>query len=86
MINRLLKLPILFWNRLISPGLPPMCRFYPSCSAYALEALDHHPWPRALRLIFWRILRCNPFCPGGYDPVPPADEHPHDPSRKAIKF
>lgn len=72
MINRLLKLPILFWHRLISPALPPMCRFHPSCAAYALEALDKHPAHHALMLTAWRILRCNPFCRGGFDPVPEA--------------
>jgi putative membrane protein insertion efficiency factor len=85
MINRLLKIPIRFWQRFISPCLPPACRFHPNCSAYALEALDRHPWPRALVLIAWRILRCNPFSAGGFDPVPPAGHQPpHDPSRKAI--
>lgn len=84
MLNRWLKIPILFWRRFLAPCLPPACRFYPSCSAYALEALDRHVWYRALGLILWRILRCNPFCSGGYDPVPPPNSGPpHDPSRKA---
>lgn len=74
MINRVLKIPILFWHRIISPCLPACCRFYPSCSCYALEALDRHSLPRALALILWRIIRCNPLHPGGYDPVPPAPE------------
>lgn len=84
MIARVLKLPILFWRRFVSPWMPPACRFYPSCSAYALEALDTLSWHRALVLIFWRILRCNPFSAGGYDPVPHAGhKHPHEPPRKA---
>jgi uncharacterized protein len=92
MINRLLKIPILIWHRLISPALPPMCRFYPSCAAYALEALDTLPWYRALGLTAWRIVRCNPFCRGGFDPVPaphdpacgcPDSSHPSQPPRRA---
>jgi len=87
MINRFLKIPIYGWRRLVVPCLPPACRFYPSCSAYALEALDRHPWYRALGLILWRIVRCNPFCRGGYDPVPLADDRcPDHPHGKAIKF
>ena len=70
MIAAILKFPIRCWRYVIAPALPPCCRFYPSCSAYALEALDRHPWPRALGLIVWRIARCNPWHPGGYDPVP----------------
>lgn len=85
MINWCLKLPIRFWQRFISPWMPPACRFYPNCSAYAIEALDRHPWHRALLLIIWRILRCNPFSAGGFDPVPLAEhQHPHNPPRKAI--
>lgn len=72
MLRRLLRLPIRCWQLCLAPLLPPMCRFYPSCSAYALEALERHSAPRALGLILWRIVRCQPFCAGGYDPVPPA--------------
>ncbi len=79
LINRLLKIPLRIWHRYISPCLPPACRFYPSCSVYALEALDRFPLHRALLLIVWRLLRCNPFHPGGFDPVPPKRcGHPHD--------
>jgi putative membrane protein insertion efficiency factor len=66
-----LRLPIHLYRLLISPWLPPMCRFEPTCSAYALEALRTHPVHRALWLIVWRLWRCQPFYPGGYDPVPP---------------
>ena len=72
MINPLLQIPIRLWRAAVAPGLPPCCRFYPSCSQYALEVLDRHPWPRALGLIAWRLMRCQPFHPGGYDPVPGA--------------
>jgi putative membrane protein insertion efficiency factor len=66
----LLALPIRFYRRWISRWLPPACRFHPSCSVYALEALHKHGALRGLRLITWRLLRCQPFHPGGFDPVP----------------
>lgn len=75
MIQRLLKIPIRFWQVCLAPVLPPCCRYYPSCSQYALEALDRHAWPKALWLIAGRLLRCNPFFRGGYDPVPGCDDH-----------
>lgn len=64
-------LAIQTYRRFISPLLPPACRFHPSCSAYGLEAFQKHPIHRAFVLTIWRILRCNPFNRGGYDPVPP---------------
>ncbi len=68
---RVLVLPIIAYRRWISPVLPARCRFYPSCSAYALEALATHGAVRGLWLTLRRLLRCHPFHPGGYDPVPP---------------
>lgn len=61
---------IRFYRTFISPMFPPVCRFEPSCSAYGLEAFKTHSFPRALWLTIWRIMRCNPFNPGGFDPVP----------------
>ena len=58
-----------FYRGVISPLLPPACRFYPSCSQYALDALEKKSLPRALWLILRRLARCQPFCRGGYDPV-----------------
>lgn len=63
-------LPIKFYRRFISPALPRSCRFTPSCSEYALEAFKTRNVFAALILTVYRILRCNPFCKGGYDPVP----------------
>ncbi|MGZ3458763.1 MAG: membrane protein insertion efficiency factor YidD [Archangium sp.] len=66
----LLALPIRLYKRWLSPLLPPACRFHPTCSVYALEALRKHGALRGVRLILWRLLRCQPFHPGGFDPVP----------------
>ncbi|WP_304452604.1 membrane protein insertion efficiency factor YidD [Nocardiopsis sp. YSL2] len=68
---RVLILPIRGYQRFISPLFPPVCRFYPSCSAYAVEALRVHGAARGLWLGIRRIARCHPFHPGGLDPVPP---------------
>lgn len=54
----------------ISRALPPSCRFYPSCSRYGYEAIRRYGIVKGGLLAAWRILRCNPFNPGGYDPVP----------------
>jgi len=59
------------YRLLISPLLPPLCRFQPSCSEYALEALRLRGAGKGLILTIWRLLRCHPFSRGGHDPVPP---------------
>ncbi len=70
---RIVALPIVAYRRWVSPALPARCRFHPSCSAYALEAVTRHGAWRGSWLATRRLLRCHPFHPGGYDPVPPAD-------------
>jgi len=64
-------LPVHFYRKFISPLLPPTCRFYPSCSAYAVEALTVHGALRGSWLTLRRLGRCGPWHPGGLDPVPP---------------
>lgn len=58
------------YKKFISPLLPPSCRFTPTCSAYAIEAFEKRGFFVGFILTVWRLLRCNPFCKAGYDPVP----------------
>jgi putative membrane protein insertion efficiency factor len=69
---RMLMVLITGYRRFVSPLLAPRCRFEPSCSAYALEAVREHGALRGTWLAVRRIGRCHPFHPGGFDPVPPA--------------
>jgi len=69
-IAYVLCLPILFYQKCISPFTPPSCRFTPTCSEYAKQALRKHGPVKGLYLAIWRILRCNPWGGSGYDPVP----------------
>lgn len=59
-----------FYKRWISPLLPPLCRFEPTCSVYAMEAIQKYGVVRGCWLAFRRLLRCQPLHPGGWDPVP----------------
>lgn len=58
----------------ISSGFPPRCRFRPSCSAYAYQAIEMYGFLKGSFLAFKRIIRCHPFCAGGLDPVPPPEK------------
>jgi putative membrane protein insertion efficiency factor len=69
MLERILITMIRLYKLLLSPLLPPACRFYPSCSAYAIEALDRYGPLKGLWLAGKRIIRCHPYHPGGHDPV-----------------
>ena len=69
-MKRLLLLVIRFYRSGISPLLPPRCRYYPTCSAYAMEAIERYGARRGGWMALRRILRCHPFHAGGYDPVP----------------
>ncbi len=71
MIRQLLIAPIRFYRYVISPWLGPSCRFIPSCSAYAIEAIETHGGLCGTWLTFRRVIRCHPWCHGGHDPVPP---------------
>jgi uncharacterized protein len=63
-------LPLRFYKRFLSPLLPPMCRFDPTCSIYMMQAIEKHGTLRGLWLGLRRLARCHPFNPGGWDPVP----------------
>ena len=66
---RVVQAPIVLYRRVISPALPRRCKYEPTCSAYAVQALNEFGILRGLVLATWRVLRCNPFSHGGYDPV-----------------
>ena len=71
-VARALLAVIRFYRTAISPAFPPSCRYVPSCSAYAAEAIEVHGAARGSWLALRRLLRCHPFHAGGHDPVPPA--------------
>ena len=70
-MKKIMVTMIRFYKKNISPHLPPLCKYYPTCSVYAIEAIETHGALKGGVLAFLRILRCNPLFPGGYDPVPP---------------
>lgn len=61
--------PLLLYSKLVSPALPRRCRYEPTCSAYGIEAIRRFGVLRGAVLAGWRLLRCNPFSDGGYDPL-----------------
>jgi putative membrane protein insertion efficiency factor len=71
-VSRLLAALITFYQRAISPAFAPRCRYYPTCSSYAREAILRHGALKGTGLALWRLLRCNPWGDYGYDPVPEA--------------
>ena len=76
-MRSILTAAIRVYRYLISPMLGPTCRFYPSCSCYAEEALQQHGVVRGTYLTARRLMRCHPWNEGGYDPVPQADNTTH---------
>ncbi|NLB89856.1 MAG: membrane protein insertion efficiency factor YidD [Clostridiales bacterium] len=70
MIKKLLLRCIRYYKQHISPRLPGACKYVPTCSSYAITAIERFGSIKGGALAFWRILRCNPFSKGGYDPVP----------------
>lgn len=73
-MRKLLLLPIRFYQYAVSPMMASHCRYYPSCSQYAIEAISHHGGLKGLFLSIKRLLRCHPWGKGGYDPVPGTDD------------
>jgi uncharacterized protein len=69
-VKRLLLALLAAYQRRISPALPRRCRYEPTCSAYAVESVKRYGAARGALLAAWRLLRCNPFSHGGFDPVP----------------
>ena len=68
-LRRVALAPIVAYQRVISPALPRRCKYEPTCSAYAVQAIERYGILRGLVLAGWRVLRCNPWSHGGYDPV-----------------
>ncbi len=77
-MKKILLLSISAYRRAVSPLLGARCRFHPSCSEYARQAIEAHGSGRGTWLALKRLARCHPLCEGGYDPVPdPGGPHPH---------
>ena len=70
LITKIMIVVVKLYKMIISPLIPPSCRFSPTCSIYCIEALQKHGLLKGTLLTVKRILRCNPLCRGGYDPVP----------------
>lgn len=69
-MSYIVRLLIRGYQKFISPLFPPRCKYYPTCSAYAIKALEKHGFIKGMILAVWRILRCNPWSRGGVDYVP----------------
>ena len=67
------------YKRFVSPLMPPACRFHPTCSEFAAEAVETHGALKGVRLAAGRLMRCHPWSGGGFDPVPPATAHSQPP-------
>ncbi|MDO5723135.1 MAG: membrane protein insertion efficiency factor YidD [Flaviflexus sp.] len=78
-LARLFHALISFYRRHISPRMAPRCRYYPSCSSYALQSIEVHGALKGTLLASWRLLRCNPFTQGGVDEVPDKGKWPGKP-------
>ncbi len=70
LMSKILIALIVFYQKYISPLKPATCRFYPSCSDYAIQAIQKHGFYKGIFLAIRRILKCHPYHAGGYDPVP----------------
>jgi uncharacterized protein len=84
LVARILILPLRFYQRFIGPLIPPSCRFTPSCSEYAIQALRAHGALYGVWLTVRRLLRCAPWHPGGWDPVPPPRDHRADTAEENV--
>ena len=80
-MKKILLAAIRFYRKRISPLFPPMCRYYPTCSTYAIEAIEVHGAFKGTFLAVKRLLKCNPLFPGGVDLVPPK-KHSHSEDKK----
>ena len=78
LFRQIFILPIRLYQVLLSPILPPACRYLPTCSAYAAEAIERHGLVRGGWIALKRLLRCHPWGGSGYDPVPPVKRAPRD--------
>ena len=85
-LTRALLAPVRLYQRFISPLLPASCRYYPTCSAYAVTAVEVHGPIKGVLLATWRLLRCNPLTPGGVAHVPDKGRWRYDHPRDVPRF
>jgi putative membrane protein insertion efficiency factor len=84
MIQRIVLAPVHAYRRWVSPLLPRRCKYEPTCSAYAIDAVREFGAARGVVLAVWRVLRCNPWSHGGYDPVSAQRLFPGRPARPHV--